>query len=87
MKFYFGHYGQNFEHFSSYRRVNCNIERTMVPNAKKTAVLVLMPGLLDRSWSRTVPTIPTTRGDIRGEETLSRDTSLLLFQPIRIYYN
>ena len=57
MKFYFGHYGQNFEHFSSYRRVNCNIERTMVPNAKKTAVLVLMPGLVDRFRSRTVPSL------------------------------
>ena len=29
----------------------------MVLKVKKTAVLVLMPGLVDRSWSRTVPTL------------------------------
>ena len=29
----------------------------MVLKAKKTAVLVLMPGLVDRSWSRTVPSL------------------------------
>ena len=34
-----------------------DISRTMVLKAKKTAVLVLMPGLVDRSWSKTVPTI------------------------------
>ena len=35
----------------------CDISRTKVLKAKKTAVLVLMPGLVDRSWSRTVPTL------------------------------
>ena len=29
----------------------------MVLKVKKTAVLVLMPGLVDGSWSRTVPTL------------------------------
>ena len=35
--------------------VKCNIERTTVLKVKKTAVLVLMPGLVDQSWFRTVP--------------------------------
>ena len=35
----------------------CDISWTTVLKAKKTAVLVLMPGLVDRSWSRTVPTL------------------------------
>ena len=34
-----------------------DISRTTVLKAKKTAVLVFMPGLVDRSWSRTVPTL------------------------------
>ena len=37
-----------------------DISRTTVLKAKKTAVLVFMPGLVDRSWSRTVPTLPQT---------------------------
>ena len=57
MKFDYGHYDQNFEQFSNHKRVNCNIEKTMVLNARKTAVLVLMPGLVDQSWSRTLPSL------------------------------
>ena len=30
---------------------------TMVPKAKNTAVLVLIPGFVDRSWSRTVDSL------------------------------
>ena len=51
----------NLEHFPKrlfyQNEVKCNIERTMVLKVKKTAVLVLMPGLVDGSWSRTVPTL------------------------------
>ena len=55
-------YSNNLEHIPSsllyQNEVKLNIERTMVLKVKKTAVLVHMPGLVDRSWSRTVPTLP-----------------------------
>ena len=60
MKFDYGHHDQNFEHFSNHKRVNGNIEKTTVLNARKTAVLVLMPGLVDQSWSRTLPSLMST---------------------------
>ena len=54
-------YSNNLEHFPRsllyQNEVKCNIERTTVLKVKKTAVLVLMPGLVDRSWSRTKPTL------------------------------
>ena len=40
-------------------KIRCNIERTRVLKAEKAAVLLLFPGLVDRSCSRTVPTLLT----------------------------
>ena len=34
-----------------------DITRTTVLEGKKTSILIVMPSLVDRSWSRTVPTL------------------------------
>ena len=41
-----------------------DIAGTTVLNGKKTSVLVLMTGLVDRSWSRTVPTLVGRADDV-----------------------
>ena len=60
--------------------VKCNIERTMVLKVKKTAVLVLMPGLVDRSWSRTVPSLVRIPDFTRRPEGETDQTSSILLR-------
>ena len=50
-------YNLRFDHLVDQNDVKCHFLRTMVLKAKKTLVLVLIPGFFDQSRSRTVDTL------------------------------